>query len=198
MKKRNLNKKQSKKIIISRRRRIAVLVAVIVLAGASLAILSASTARWIATAQSEQRKDRIEDIYTSLALPESYRLRTDDVFGDKRVYDWDKARTQSSSKTYLRGAPVDATVAEIDGLIKDAGFEFLDEPYPGSIFTQYHYKSKKGEYIRLTVSSKQYDDALENALVMDETKLADISRSLNINAGPSNVLIKVNLDDNNE
>ena len=198
MKKRNLNKKQSKKVVISRRNRIAVLLAVILLAGASLVVLSASTARWIATAQSEQREDRIEGIYTSLAIPEAYRLTDSDVFGEKRIYDWDKNRTYSSSKWYLRGAPVDETVAEVDGLIKAAGFEFIDEPYAGSVFTQYHYKSKKGEYIRLTVSSKPYDDAFDNALVMDETRLADLTRTLNINAGPSNVLIKVNLDDNNE
>lgn len=198
MKKRNQVNKRVKKTTIPKGRRIAVLAAVIVLAAASLVILSASTARWIASAQTEQRKERIETVYKSLALPETYQVTSSNVFGEKRVYEWDTGRTYASSKTFLRGAPVDETVAELDGLIKTAGFVYIDEPYPSSVATQYHYKSKDGVYLRVTVSSKVYDDAMQNALVMDKTKLADISRTVDINAAPSNILIKVNLDDNNE
>jgi hypothetical protein len=50
------------------------------------------------------RSDRILAIYKSLQLPSDYDLRSDHVFGDKRVYDWDPSRTYSSSRVYLRYA----------------------------------------------------------------------------------------------
>lgn len=198
MKKRNQNKKQSKKITISFRRRLLVTSAVILLAGISLVSLSVITARSIATAHTAERLARIEGIYKSLELSDKYRIEGVNVFGEKRVYDWDSSRTFSSSMEYLRGENVDVTFAEVDRLIKEAGFEFIDEPYPGAISKQHHYKSNRGEYIRLTVSSKLYDDAFLNAFVMDSAKLKDVSETVDVNAGPSNVLIKVNLDDNNE
>jgi len=154
-------------------------------------------ANQITEQKSEARYNRIQDIYSSLKLDDSYRVERSSVFGDKRVYANDKSRTISSEMDYVHGDSVSNTVAKLDEKIKAAGFMFINEPYKGSTFTQYHYKSADGEYIRLSVSSKPYDDATTNAYVMDKDT-TDIINTLDKNAGPSNVVIKVNLDDNNE
>lgn len=139
------------------------------------------------------RKNRIEAIYASLNLGSSYTLTGSDVFGDKRVYSWDAGRTYSSTKQYRHDGNVDTIVAELKTKIELAGFAYFDEPYPGSGSVQYHFKSSDGEYIRLTVSSKAYDDA-----IYSQSPASIKPYEADTNTGPSNVIIKVNLDDNNE
>ncbi len=139
------------------------------------------------------RKDRIDAIYASLNIGDDYSLVRSDVFGKKRVYEWDSSRTYSSSKSYTHNANVDVTVADLRAKIEAANFRYFDEPYPGSTYTQLHFKSAKGEYVRLTVSSKPRDDVLTG-----NTDPTDAEIAMDPNAGPSNVTIKVNLDDNNE
>lgn len=153
--------------------------------------------------QNMARYERITEIYDSLGINEQadvnaqgYLLKDSKVFGEKRVYEWDKSRTYSSAKFYTRGANVDVTAADLDKKIKDAGFVYFDEPYPGSMQIQYHYKSEKGEYIRLSVDSKPRADAFFNTFWM-KGDMATLD-GLDPNAGPSNITIKVNLDDNNE
>jgi hypothetical protein len=143
--------------------------------------------------QIDERKARILAIYDSLNLGSDYQMASEDVFGEKRVYAWDQGRTFSSSRSYVRAADVEATVAELRPRIEQAGFTYIGEPYPGSVDEQLHFRSAKGEYIRLTVSSKPRDDAVRAAHGKD----LDYG-SLPTHEGPSNVLIKVNLDDNNE
>jgi len=151
----------------------------------------------IITQYNKDRLSRIDAVYTSLKLDDSFKVQDVSVFGDKRVYASDKSRTYSSEIDYIHGDTVSNTVAKLDEKIKAAGFTFVNEPYPGAVSTQYHYKSANGEYIRLTVSSKLYDDATTNAYAMNEDTSSIISK-LDKNAGPANVIIKVNLDDNNE
>lgn len=148
----------------------------------------------------EQRKSRILDIYKSLNLDsKKYQPESSNIFGDKRVYEWDNSRTYASSQTFERGANVDATVAELRKSIETAGFTYFEEPYPGSTYTQLHFKSAKGEYLRLTVSSKPRDDAIRNSVLMNpSSELSKNVIEMDPNQGPSNVTIKVNLDDNNE
>jgi hypothetical protein len=142
---------------------------------------------------SANRAARINNIYDSLAIGDDYTVVRSDVFGKKRVYEWDTGRTYSSSKTYTHDADVDATVANLRQKIEAAGFTYFEEPYPGSTYVQLHFKSANGEYVRLTVSSKPRDTALQGS-----TSPNDDGFSIDPNTGPSNVTIKVNLDDNNE
>lgn len=144
------------------------------------------------------RKNRILSIYSSLNLnSEKYIITSESIFGDKRVYNWDSSRSFSSVRKYVRGANVDVTVKELKAAIANAGFVFFEEPLPGSTSVQLHYKSQKNEYIRMSVSSKLRDDAFYNELHMGVT-ISPETLAINPNAGPSNVTIKVNLDDNNE
>ena len=167
------------------------------IAVATIVLAAFFVANQVTAQQMGDRYDRIQGIYSSLKLDDSFRVERANVFGEKRVYENDKSRTVSSSIEYVHGDSVSNTVAKLDEKIKAAGFMFINEPYKGSTFTQYHYKSADGEYIRLSVSSKPYDDATTNAYVMDKDT-TDIINTLDKNAGPSNVVIKVNLDDNNE
>lgn len=150
----------------------------------------------VALVEKDIRQKRIESIYTRLDLNDNYRLERESILGEKIVYSWDKGRSYSSMKEYVRGANVDTTVNEVRAAIERAGFSYFEEPYPGSKYTQLHFKSDKNEYIRLTVSSKVRDDAIFNKQLMGVEPSAEYD--LDANQGPSNVAIKVNLDDNNE
>lgn len=146
------------------------------------------------------RVTRIKEIYSSLNLSSEYIQQSALVFGEKETYDWDITRSKSSEIQYVRGADVQTTVKDLDEKIKATGFSFIDEPYKGSAFVQYHYKSEKGEYIRLSVSSKLRDDAFQNFFLMNRNakEYPEALLKSDVNAGPANVTIKVNLDDNNE
>lgn len=163
---------------------------------AAVVVLALFTAQAFIRHQEQARLDRINAIYASLNLDDTYVPVYTNVFGDKRVYEWDKDRSYSSVINYVKADTVSNTVAELDAKIKAAGFGFIDEPYPGTTSTQYHYKSPNGEYIRLTVASKPYWDATSNASIMNQS--LDNFDSMDTNAGPAKVIIKVNLDDNNE
>ncbi len=146
----------------------------------------------------QQRLDRIYSIYQNIhtGFDEVYLIGEQNVFGDKRVYDHDKSRTYSSSIVYYYGANVDKTAAELRQKIEAAGFKYIGEPYPGSKYIEWHFKSDKGEYVRLSVSSKPRDDAIRDANLMNRDDSAAVD--MDANAGPSVVTLKVNLDDNNE
>jgi hypothetical protein len=151
----------------------------------------------LADAPNEARLTRINEIYENLKLdPIKYQPLSSEVFGDKRVYEWDSGRTYSSAQTYQYGANVDTAVAELRKSIEVTGFTYFDEPYPGSVFTQLHFKSAKNEFIRLSIESKPRFDALRNEILMNSSVQA--STDMDPNAGPSTITIKVNLDDNNE
>lgn len=175
-----------------------VAIGIFTIAVSTMIVIALLTSSTIAKNQQEARLDKIKGIYASLQIPEDYRETGGSIFGDKRQYEWDKGRTESSYVMYLHGDTVSNTVAELDAKIKAAGFTFIDEPYPGSTSTQYHYKSADGEYVRLTVSSKQYNDAWQNAVAMGQDNVPQSVYDMDKNAGPAEVIIKVNLDDNNE
>ncbi len=144
-------------------------------------------------AYNSARKQRIMEIYSSLNVGDDYILQGCDIFGDKRIYSWDQGRSFSSSCTYIRAANVDTTIAELKKKAADAGNVLFDEPYGGG---QQHFKSAKNEYIRVGVTSKSRDDAFQNAFLMGQS--TEAATNMDMNAGPSSVTIKVNLDDNNE
>ena len=172
-------------------------IGIYIIVAATLVVAAFSAAHFITDQQTKQRLSAIQSIYTNLNLDDSYIAQRTNVFGDKRVYEWDKGRTYSSEIDYVHPGTVSETVKDLDAKIKATGFTFIDEPYPGSVYTQYHYKSPNGAYIRLTVSSKPYDDAIQNAFIMNKSAEFNYDQ-FDKNAGPSNVVIKVNLDDNNE
>lgn len=149
----------------------------------------------IPAATSAVRLSQINGIYASLHLGNDYPVTSEAVFGDKRVYSYDKGRTMSSQKNYIHDATVDTTVADLRHKIEAAGFSFVGEPYPGSSQTQLHFKSKNSHYIRMTVSSTRRDSAARTG---DMNILALYDQTHSPDEGPSAVIIKVNLDDNNE
>ena len=146
---------------------------------------------------SDIRLNRINEIYSSIKLPDNTYFNQDKVFGDKRLYDYDESRSMASQKDFVVAKTVKETVALLDKSIKDAGYTFFEEAYPGSVSVQYHYKTDRGEYIRFTVSSKTRDDAFSNSFLMNG-KYSDADFKIDPNVGPSNVTLRVNLDDNNE
>lgn len=142
------------------------------------------------------RKNRIISIYNSLNLDkQKYMIQSVSVFGNKRTYEWDAGRSYSSSIRYVRSADVKTTVAEIKQAITKTKFSFYEEPYPGGANFMYIYKSPNNEYLRVSVSSKVRDDDIFNKFHMGT---ANDNITTDANTGPSNVEIKVNLDDNNE
>lgn len=177
----------------------AVAVGIFTIAVATMIVIALLTASIVAKNENQARLERIQSIYKSLELTDEYLPVRSDVFGEKRVYAWDKNSTHSSVVEYIHGDTVTNTVADLDAKIKAAGFAFIDEPYPypGMQSIQYHYKSKDGEYIRMTVQSKPYWDAVASAQAMGKEPIEEV-RGIDTNQGPATVIIKVNLDDNNE
>jgi hypothetical protein len=182
-----------KKSIISNKK----LLKNVAIVAAIISIIVAVVCLYIApTVNNNIRRDRIISILDSLKIDNSkYSLTYESIFGDKRIYEWDSGRSFSSERTYIRGANVDTTVAELKKAISDTDFTFYEEPYPGSADFMYIYKSPKNEYLRVSVGSKTREDAFYNRYSMG---LSTEDITISPNAGPSNVTIKVNLDDNNE
>ena len=144
----------------------------------------------------DTRLARINDIYASIQLPENIYSDYENVFGDKRPYDYDSGRSASSVKSFVVAKTVTEAFDTIDTAIKAAGYTPFEEAYPGSVSKEYHYKTSKGEYIRLNVDSKLRTDAFQNEYWM--TGKFDAAMKIDPNAGPARVTLKVNLDDNNE
>lgn len=174
-----------------------VAIGIFVISVCTVIVISLWTANAITKHNNYIRYDRLIGLYGSLNIGEDYYTTNENVFGDKRPYAWDKSRTSSSEVEYTHGDTVSNTVADLDAKIKAAGFTFIDEPYAGSSYVQYHYKSANGEYLRLTVESKPRQEAYQNADIMGKDPVA-AANAVDKNTGPSNVVIKINLDDNNE
>lgn len=161
-----------------------------------LAILTSVILFIIPSTNNNIRRNRILSIYNSLNLDEQkYIIKSGSIFGEKKVYEWDSGRSQSSRIDYVRSANVDDTVKELKQAISKTNFTFYEEPYPGSADFMYIYKSPNNEYLRVSASSKPRTDDFYNRYQMG-LSMDNLSNDMNI--GPSNVQIKVNLDDNNE
>jgi hypothetical protein len=141
------------------------------------------------------REYRIKQLYASLNLDATYLPQASNIFGDKRIAS--PGRTQASSVTFVRGASVNETLSDLKHRVETAGFSFLQQEYPGSASPVDEFKDSKGEYVRISASSKPRDDAILDKALMRETPNPS-DYDMDLNAGPSNVTIKVNLDDNNE
>jgi hypothetical protein len=175
-----------------------VTIGIYIIAVTTVIVIGFLTAHMVAKNSSAQRLDRINQIYSSLNLSDQYAVQSTDVFGEKRTYSWDKDRTKASTVTYIRGDTVSNTVAELDAKIKAAGFTYVETDALTSKDAQYRYKSAEGEYVNVRVVSKPYRDALENASAMSMNPESQAIQNMDKNAGPSRVIIRVNLDDSNE
>ena len=140
-----------------------------------------------------QRLHRIEAIYGSLDLGTSYRGVHSNVFGDKRIYSWDKGRSASSSIEYTHNDTPANTRADLGKKIIAAGFVRVGGAYEGSPEPQDHYKNSSGEYIRVATASKYVQDAMTYGPLSKDDPLVNHK-----DESPTYVTIKVNLDDNNE
>lgn len=166
----------------------------------SIIVIGVWAINTVISVNTKARLDRITAVYDALQLDSNeYPVAAREVFGEKRPYEWDKNRTHASVVQYLHGDTVTNTFEKVDAKVREAGFEYIDEPYPGSVQKQFHYKSEDGVYLRLTVSSKQYEDAVRNATLMGEDIVTVIDQfEEGTDAGPAKITVKVNLDDNNE
>ncbi len=140
-----------------------------------------------------QREDRIYSIYASLDLDDTkYRVFDTNIFGDKRVYSWDKNRTKSSSIALGTNQTPQKVTEELKQHITKAGFEPAGDAYVDSVNPEYYFKNKRGEYIRLRVATK----AVQDSMMYGTPDLA--RETIDRNKAPSYIIINVNLDDNNE
>jgi hypothetical protein len=144
----------------------------------------------------DARLHRINEIYSSIQLPQNVYAETNMIFGDKRFYSYDTNKTIPSTETFVVAKTVTDTFSTIDASIKAAGYTPLEQTNPDSVTKEGHYKTAKGEYIFLNVQSKLRLDAFQNEYWMGDTSKG--FAAIDPNAGPSTVILKVNLDDNNE
>ena len=184
-------RRQSKKSPVSKAV-LLVIVAVLVIGFGSWGIRS------LIDANNQARLDRIEEIYTSLKLEDDYAVTGQELFGERHPYEGDSKKSHASWTTYVHSGTVTNTFNDLDAKIQAAGYEYVGKPADRAVDKQAFYKSKKGEYVRLTVASKPFADAFQNATAMDKEVLESLTNEYDVDAGPSNVTISINLDDNNQ
>jgi len=161
-----------------------------------LVLISLSTFALILSRQlivANERRDHITSIYEHLHLDSSYRVQSADIIGPKIPYSWDSGRSFASSMTYTRNAGREETFADLDKRIKVAGFTKIAGPDYGEVAKQNHYVNSMGEYIRVSIETKAFHDAI--AFRHGYPKPGSPAQ---IETGPVYVYIKVNIDDNNE
>jgi hypothetical protein len=180
----------NKRTVGSSKEKIILISAIVFIIGSLVAITSYVL---VPRVMNESRKSRILETYAKINVSDEYGLRSQNVFGEKRVYEWDKSRTYSSSEDFIRGKNVDDTVKDLQTRVTKAGFKLIDHPYP----FQWQYKSDDGIYVRFDVLSKPRTEYFQNQSIMKEAASSS-SDQIDPNTGPSLVTLKVNLDDNNE
>ena len=139
------------------------------------------------------RLERIQNVYSTINLDDSYRTAKSDLFGDKRVYSWDKNRTYSSSTEYGHNDTPTNTRTELIKKIEKAGFVKVGSAYEESTNPQDYFKNSDGTYIRISVTSRYVQNAMTYGDFSDTDPLINHK-----DEAPSYVTVKVNLDDNNE
>lgn len=145
----------------------------------------------------DTRLSRINDIYKSIQLPDNLYFYEETIFGDKRSYPNAPEVTFASRKSFVIPKTVTETADSLDAAILNAGYSKIETLHPGSTSKEHHYKTDRGEFIRLTVSSKTRDDMASNELLMNGS-FSEAFYKLDPNAGPSRVILKVNLDSDSE
>lgn len=174
-----------------------VAIGIFVIAVSAFIVMALLTASTVQKNTSNERTARVQAIYSAINPGDGYQIVETRILGEKQVYKSDPGRTYPSIIEYVHADTVNNTASDLDAKIKAAGFTFMGQLHPEATFTEYVYKSVKGEYVFLVVSSKPYDDAVHNAAVM-KRNISDAEFAMDKNAGPSTVLIKVNLDGNSE
>ncbi len=137
------------------------------------------------------RRDRFVSIVKNLNFnEEDYVLQSEHMLGGITNPDW-TTKNSYYAMQFVRNVNVDQTISEIKQIARDAGLEYLGEPYPGGSTHSYDYKTPKGEYVRIFVSSRPRDDEFYNRHNMS---LSIIDIDIDPNLGPTNVIVNVNLD----
>ena len=168
--------------------------AVLVFALFILLSISAFAVHQYATSRADtERLHRIQAVYQSLNLDNSYRAVRSDVFGDKRTYSWDESRSASSSIEYGHNDTPANTRADLAKKIEAAGFKRIGGAYEGSPSPQDYFKNDKGVYARVSTTSRYVQDSLIYGTFTEGDPLINHK-----DEAPTYVTLKVNLDDNNE
>ncbi len=136
------------------------------------------------------RKDRAVSIFDSLKLDDQkYTQEFSNIDGENNRFDFSSGGPYF--RTYIRGADVDETVAELKKAVAGTDFKIF-KTYDNSSFV---YKSSKNELLQISVSSMTYQDDFYNKFYMGV--LTD-NITTSMNAGPSNVSIHVYLEGDND
>ena len=144
------------------------------------------------------RAARVHEIYASLQLSDDYVYQTGAIAGERRLYKQDGTRSWSSYQTYLRGASLTQTVKELNDSIIKAGFKQIWQSENASVIAERRYVNDKQEYIRFKAESKLRLEYYQNSYLMGLDTATIQKNAIDPESGPIRVMIKVNLDDNNE
>lgn len=179
-------------VLLQRNKRLHVVVAAFIV----LFIAIAGYAGWrvMKVNVNKGRLNEVIAIYDGLKLDDSYNSLHANIFGDKRVYEWDKGRTYSSEVEYFHNATPLDTRADLRKKAEAEGFTFVQTEYGESIQPIDEYKNSKGNYIRVSVMSQPTYESL----FLYRNFSADNPLIDHKDEAPTHIVIKVNLDDNNE
>jgi hypothetical protein len=179
-------------VLLQRNKRLHIALALFVVV--FIAVAGYAGARAARASTNKARLHEIITVYDSLKLEDSYSALQTNIFGDKRVYDWDKSRTFASKVEYFHNATPASTRADLRSKAGVAGFTFVQTEYEGSIQPIDEYKNDKGNYVRVGVMSQ----ANYESLFLYRNPNSNDPLINHKDKAPTHVSIWVNLDDNNE
>lgn len=142
----------------------------------------------------DPRGNRIAEVFQSLDLNNEYIYQTGENAAQQRAFKSDGHRDWTSFATYLRGASLDETMGELDQRATSAGFQFVRNAHEGSTgLTGAVYRSDRNEYLYVTISSKQRNDYLQNALLLQREANPEGLAMIDASEGPVEVLVKLDI-----
>ena len=140
------------------------------------------------------RVARITEVFRSLELSDEYVFQTGENGANQHNFTPEGKRDWTSYASYLRGASVEQTQADLDKKLTAVGFRHVrDSHLDRKGTTGKVYENDRGEYFYVTIFSKQYNDYLQNAVLMDQQPDPEGLRHIDTEAGPVEILMKLNI-----
>lgn len=104
---------------------------------------------------------------------------------------FDRTNAPAAWCWFVYGATVSETSDKMKSIAENAGWKFERDAFPEGAGREFHFKNDRGHFLIVSISSKLRDDATFNANAMNQDDSTVIS--MDMNAGPTNVYVYLNL-----
>lgn len=145
--------------------------------------------RMVVSHNIENRYDEMSKVYTDLNLDKSYFVDQTNISGSNYLKAVDGSKVYSSSVSFGHNDTVSATISDLTSKLEQASFNPAGTRYEGTVASEINFKNDNGENVTINVVTKaSHDMSIYGVPTLDEWQ------SLNKNAAPSYVTVKVSLE----